>query len=158
MLDLIKKPFIWIGAVFNYIQNHFKTVLLLLILILVFGSQDELKHPNLAVVKIEGEILNVEEILENIEDATKDEKIKGVKEKKQNALVAQLRLRQKSSYLKIPYTVEHIYDLLENNHQVAVSVNFKETLFEIKNQLEKEDLPESIEIKASVVIKNPFKS
>lgn len=78
MLELIKKPFIWIGAVFNYIQNHFKTVLLLLILILVFGSQDELKHPNLAVVKIEGEILNVEEILENIEDATKDEKIKGV--------------------------------------------------------------------------------
>ena len=78
MLDLIKKPFIWIGAVFNYIQNHFKTVLLLLILILVFGSQDELKHPNLAVVKIEGEILNVEEILENIEDAAKDEKIKGV--------------------------------------------------------------------------------
>ncbi len=78
MLELIKKPFIWIGAIFNYIQNHFKTVLLLLILILVFGSQDELKHPNLAVVKIEGEILNVEEILENIEDATKDEKIKGV--------------------------------------------------------------------------------
>lgn len=78
MLDLIKKPFIWIGAIFNYIQNHFKTVLLLLILILVFGSQDELKHPNLAVVKIEGEILNVEEILENIEDAAKDEKIKGV--------------------------------------------------------------------------------
>ncbi len=65
-----------------------------------------------------------------------DEKIKGVKEKKQNALVAQLRLRQKSSYLKIPYTVEHIYDLLENNHQVAVSVNFKETLFEIKKILE----------------------
>lgn len=78
MLELIKKPFIWIGAIFNYIQNHFKTVLLLLILILVFGSQDELKHPNLAVVKIEGEILNVEEILENIEDAAKDEKIKGV--------------------------------------------------------------------------------
>lgn len=78
MLDLIKKPFLWIGAIFNYIQNHFKTVVLLLILIFVFGSQDELKHPNLAVVKIEGEILNVQEILENLEDATKDEKIKGV--------------------------------------------------------------------------------
>lgn len=78
MLDLIKKPFLWIGAIFNYIQNHFKTVVLLLILIFVFGSQDELKHPNLAVVKIEGEILNVEEILENLEDAAKDEKIKGV--------------------------------------------------------------------------------
>lgn len=78
MLDLIKKPFLWIGAIFNYIQNHFKTVVLLLILIFVFGSQDELKHPNLAVVKIEGEILNVQEILENLEDAAKDEKIKGV--------------------------------------------------------------------------------
>lgn len=78
MLDLIKKPFLWIGAIFNYIQNHFKTVVLLLILIFVFGSQDELKHPNLAIVKIEGEILNVEEILENLEDAAKDEKIKGV--------------------------------------------------------------------------------
>ncbi len=78
MLDLIKKPFLWIGAIFNYIQNHFKTVLLLLVLIFVFSSQDELKHPNLAVVKIEGEILNVEEILENLEDAAKDEKIKGV--------------------------------------------------------------------------------
>jgi len=78
MLDLLKKPFLWIGAIFNYIQNHFKTVLLLLVLILVFGSQDELKHSNLAIVKIEGEILNVEEILENLEDAAKDEKIKGV--------------------------------------------------------------------------------
>lgn len=78
MLDLIKKPFLWISAIFNYIQNHFKTVVLLLILIFVFSSQDELKHPNLAVVKIEGEILNVEEILENLEDAAKDEKIKGV--------------------------------------------------------------------------------
>lgn len=73
-----------------------------------------------------------------------DEKIKGIKEKKQNALVAQLRLRQKSSYLKIPYTVEHIYDLLENQHQVAVSVNFKETLFEIKNILESKKISVSI--------------
>ena len=78
MIETLKKPFLWIGAIFNYIQNHFKTVVLLLILIFVFGSQDELKHPNLAVVKIEGEILNVQEILENLEDAAKDEKIKGV--------------------------------------------------------------------------------
>lgn len=78
MLDLIKKPFIWIGAILNYIQNHFKTVLFLLILLFIFGSQDELKNPNLAIIKIEGEILNVDDILGNIEEAAKDDKIKGV--------------------------------------------------------------------------------
>ena len=78
MLDLLKKPFIWIGAVLGYIQNHFKAMLFILLLVLIFGSQDELKNPNLAIVKIEGEILNVEEILENIDKANKDEHIKGV--------------------------------------------------------------------------------
>lgn len=73
-----------------------------------------------------------------------DQKIKGVKEKKQNALVAQLRLRQKTSYLKIPYTLENIYDLLENNHQVAVSINFKETIFEMKRLLEEKKIGVSI--------------
>jgi len=78
MLELIKKPFIWIGAILSYIQNHFKAMLFVLILVLIFGSQEEMKTPNLAIVKIEGEILNVEEILENIDKADKDEKIKGV--------------------------------------------------------------------------------
>jgi len=78
MLDLLKKPFIWIGAVLGYIQNHFKAMLFILLLVLIFGSQEELKNPNLAIVKIEGEILNVEEILENIDKADKDEHIKGV--------------------------------------------------------------------------------
>lgn len=78
MLDLLKKPFIWIGAVLGYIQNHFKAMLFILLLVLIFGSQEELKNPNLAIIKIEGEILNVEEILDNIDKADKDEKIKGV--------------------------------------------------------------------------------
>ena len=78
MLDLIKKPFIWIGAVLSYIQNHFKAMLFILLLVLIFGSQEELKNPNLAIIKIEGEILNVDEILDNIDKADKDEKIKGV--------------------------------------------------------------------------------
>ena len=78
MLELIKKPFIWIGAILGYIQNHFKAMLFVLILVLIFGSQEEMKTPNLAIVKIEGEILNVEEILENIDKADKDEHIKGV--------------------------------------------------------------------------------
>lgn len=78
MLENLKKPFLWIGAIFTYIQNHFKTMLFLLLLVLIFGSQDELKTPNLAIVKLEGEILNVEEILENIDKAQNDENIKGV--------------------------------------------------------------------------------
>lgn len=80
----------------------------------------------------------------DFQNMMKEEKIKGIKEKKQNALVAQLRLRQKTSYLKIPYTLEHIYDLLENNHQVAVSVNFKETLFEMQKILEEKKIGVSI--------------
>jgi protease-4 len=78
MIETLKKPFLWIGAIFTYIQNHFKTMLFLLLLVLIFGSQDELKTPNLAIVKLEGEILNVEEILENIDKAQNDENIKGV--------------------------------------------------------------------------------
>ncbi len=78
MLETLKKPFLWIGAIFTYIQNHFKAMLFLLLLVLIFGSQDELKTPNLAIVKLEGEILNIEEILENIDKAQNDENIKGV--------------------------------------------------------------------------------
>lgn len=54
---------------------------------------------------------------------------------KENGLVARLRLRQKASFLKIPYTLESIQDLLENGHQVAVSVAFKETLNELEQKL-----------------------
>lgn len=73
-----------------------------------------------------------------------DEKVKNIKEKKQNALVAQLRLRQKSSYLKIPYTLDHMYDLLDNHHQVAVSVNFKETLLQMQKILEEKKIGVSV--------------
>ena len=78
MLDLIKKPFIWIGAILSYIQNHFKAMLFMLIVVLIVASQEEIKEPNLAIVKIEGEILNVQEILESIDKADKDSNIKGV--------------------------------------------------------------------------------
>ena len=78
MLELIKKPFIWIGAIVSYIQNHFKAMLFILLLVFIYGSQEELKNPNLAIVKIEGEILNVQDILEEIDKADKDDKIKGV--------------------------------------------------------------------------------
>lgn len=70
-------------------------------------------------------------------------KTKGNKTK-EIALVAQLRFRQKCSYLKIPYTIEQILDLLENKHQVAVSVNFKETINQMKTILEKNKISVSV--------------
>lgn len=55
-----------------------------------------------------------------------------------NILVAKLRLRQKASILKTPYTYDLASDLLENGHQVAISVAFKETLFDLQERFEKD--------------------
>lgn len=60
------------------------------------------------------------------------------KKGEENVLVAKLRLRQKASLLKIPYTLDMCLDMLEKDKQVAISVNFKETLFELQSLLEKE--------------------
>lgn len=54
-----------------------------------------------------------------------------------SALVANLRFRQKASILKAPATAEFILDLLDNKVQVAVSVEFIESLEAIKTALEK---------------------
>lgn len=62
-------------------------------------------------------------------------------DKESNQLVAKLRLRQKASLLKVPHTIDYIEDLLENGHQVAVSVAFKETMFEIQTRLMKSKIP-----------------
>lgn len=80
MFNLIKKPFIWAGAILGYIQNHFKAMLFIVLVVLIVGAleEDNLSAPNLAIVKLEGEILNVDEVLENIEKAQNDSHIKGV--------------------------------------------------------------------------------
>lgn len=60
------------------------------------------------------------------------------------ALAAQLRFRQKASLLMLPNTLEYIVDLLENNLQVAVSVEFMETLNILKTGLEKKGYDVSV--------------
>jgi hypothetical protein len=52
-----------------------------------------------------------------------------------NALAAALRLRQKSSIIRIFGTAELVRELLENGHQVAVSVAFRETLTGLRDAL-----------------------
>jgi hypothetical protein len=58
-----------------------------------------------------------------------------------SALAATLRLRQKSSLLRAPGTVELVRELLDNGHQVAVSVAFLETLDAVRAALEAEGVP-----------------
>lgn len=52
-----------------------------------------------------------------------------------SALAATLRLRQKSSLIRAPGTVELVCDLLANGHQVAISVAFVETLVFLRDAL-----------------------
>jgi len=53
-----------------------------------------------------------------------------------SALAATLRLRQKSSLVRVPGTLDLVQDLLENGHQVAISVAFAETLRALREGLE----------------------
>lgn len=84
------------------------------------------------------------DFLQMMKNYQKVKKSKSAKDNKENALVAQLRFRQKCSILKVPYTVDHILDLLENKHQVAVSVAFKETINELQTLLAKNKVEVSI--------------
>jgi len=52
-----------------------------------------------------------------------------------NALAAALRLRQKSSLIRVDSTVDLVLELLDNGHHVAVSVAFVETLEAIRDEL-----------------------
>lgn len=52
-----------------------------------------------------------------------------------SALAASLRLRQKSSLIRVPGTVELSSELLDNGHRVAISVAFLETLVELRDAL-----------------------
>ena len=58
-----------------------------------------------------------------------------------SALAATLRLRQKGSLLRAPGTLELVRELLDNGHQVAVSVAFLETLEAMRAELEAESIP-----------------
>ena len=57
-----------------------------------------------------------------------------------SALAATLRLRQKGSLLRVPGTLELVRDLLENGHQVAISVAFMETLEAMREALAAEKI------------------
>ena len=57
-----------------------------------------------------------------------------------SALTAALRLRQKSSLIRVQGSAELVRELLENGHQVAVSVAFRETLEALRSELARDKI------------------
>ncbi|MDR1451941.1 MAG: signal peptide peptidase SppA [Helicobacteraceae bacterium] len=78
MSEFFKKLFYPITAPIVFIQNHFKAVVLTLILLLVFlAPQTGQRQPNLYSIELYGEIFNAEHFLTQIE-AAKADHIRGV--------------------------------------------------------------------------------
>lgn len=79
-MEFIKKLFSPITATLSYIQNHFKAMIFLLILFLIFApsSERDLIPNNLQEINLVGPLMEVTEVLTQIEDATTNSHIKGV--------------------------------------------------------------------------------
>jgi len=79
-MHFIKKLFLPITMPMKFIQEHFKAMIFLLILFLIFAPQSEkdLIPNNLQTINLFGPIMEVSEVLQQIEDATKNNSIKGV--------------------------------------------------------------------------------
>ncbi len=72
--------FRWIGKIISYINNHFKAMLFLLLLFFILSpfSKDTLVPANLTTIRLEGQIINIDKILADIDAAALDTSIKGV--------------------------------------------------------------------------------
>jgi len=75
-----KKIFLPITAPIGFIQNHFKAMLFLLLLFLLFApqSQKDLSPNNLQEIKLYGPIMDATEIVNQINEAAQNDHIKGV--------------------------------------------------------------------------------
>jgi len=80
MLSFFKKLFSPITATLNFIQNYFKSLVFILILVLLFAPKDNssIKAPNLATVNISGPIIDAQKVVKSIDDLADDVNIKGV--------------------------------------------------------------------------------
>jgi len=79
-MEFIKKLFSPITWTIQLIQNNFKAMVFILILVLIFApkSEDEFTPNNLMQINLLGPIMEVSEVLQQIEDADSNENIKGV--------------------------------------------------------------------------------
>ncbi len=79
-MNFIKKLFLPITVPMKFIQEHFKAMLFLLLLFLLFAPQsdEDFTPNNLVQINLVGPIMEVSEVLEQIESATTNDDIKGV--------------------------------------------------------------------------------
>ncbi len=78
-MNTIKRIFSPFFAIMKFIQEHFKAMLFLLLLFLIYSPEEgELKPANLAEIKLEGAIMDASMVLEELEEARKNKHIKGV--------------------------------------------------------------------------------
>lgn len=79
-MNFIKKLFLPITIPLGFIQNHFKAMIFLLILFLLFAPQSErdLTSNNLMQINLVGMIMDATDIVEKIDKAANNEDIKGV--------------------------------------------------------------------------------
>ncbi|EQB35564.1 endopeptidase IV [Sulfurimonas hongkongensis] len=79
-MQFLKKIFSPIGATLKFIQEHFKAMIFVLILFLIFApaSQENLIPNNLEQINLSGPIMEVSEVLAQIEKAESNNNIKGV--------------------------------------------------------------------------------
>ena len=79
-MQFIKKIFSPITSTMSYIQNHFKAMIFVLILFLIFSPQkdENFAAHNLQSINLVGPIMEASEVLEQIDKASKNDSIKGV--------------------------------------------------------------------------------
>jgi protease-4 len=79
-MEFIKKILSPIGATINYIQNHFKAMLFILLLVLIFApaGKQELTPNNLQQIALAGPIMDATDIVQKIDAAADNDAIKGV--------------------------------------------------------------------------------
>ena len=79
-MEFLKKLISPITGTINYIQDHFKAMLFILILILIFApaSEDKLSQCNLEKITLSGPIMDSTEVVSQINKAAKNNNVKGV--------------------------------------------------------------------------------
>jgi len=78
-MSTIKAFFSPFFSTMKFIQNHFKAMLFLLLVFIIFSpSESELEPANLAEIRLQGVIMDASKVVEQLELARKDDNIKGV--------------------------------------------------------------------------------
>lgn len=74
----IKILFLPITKTISYIQNHFKAMLFILLVILIFSPGEELRQNNLEQIALVGPIMDASEVVNKLDEARTNNQIKGV--------------------------------------------------------------------------------